>query len=154
MGDPGTIFTLAHASGLLTLDGFARLAALGVRREFAQGDDLMRQGAEADSLYVILAGRVSVVREHPQLSAPILLAELGPGEIVGEMGLLDGEPRSATVAALEDTITVEVPGPALAECVAKYPDLYASLVKLLSKRLRSTNELAAEIQAGSPGQPQ
>ena len=148
VGDPVSIFTLAHASGLLSLDGFARLAAAGERRTFNAGDELMRQGGDAESMYVILSGKVSVVREHPDLSSPIVLAVLGPGEIVGEMGLLDGEPRSATVDAVEDTITMEVSKEALTRSVLAHPDLYGALVKVLSKRLRDTNDLAASIASG------
>jgi CRP-like cAMP-binding protein len=154
VGDPVSIFTLAHASGLLSLDGFARLAAAGERRTFNAGDELMRQGAEADSMYVILSGKVSVVREHPDLSSPIVLAFLGPGEIVGEMGLLDGEARSATVDAVEDTITMEVSKEALTRSVLAHPDLYGALVKVLSRRLRDTNDLAASIASGQPQEPE
>lgn len=109
----------------------------------------MRQGDEASCLHVILAGKVSVAREHAALSNPVILAFLGPGEVVGEMGLLDGEPRSATVIAIEDTVTVEVAADALAECVAEYPQVYAELARVLSRRLRSTDELAAEIVGGT-----
>jgi CRP-like cAMP-binding protein len=150
VGDPVSIFTLAHASGLLSLDGFARLAAAGERRTFGAGDELMRQGAPAETMYVILSGRVSVVREHPDLSSPIVLAFLGPGEIVGEMGLLDGEPRSATVEAVEDTVTMEVSKEALTRSVLAHPDLYGALVRVLSKRLRDTNDLAASIASSQP----
>lgn len=151
MGDPINVIALAHATGLLSLDGFARLAAIGERRQFAKGDELMKQGDPATTMYVILAGRVSVVREHQDLSTPIVLAYLGPGEVVGEMGLLDGEPRSATVTAVEDTIAVEVPADVLDKAVRENPDLYGSLVKLLSKRLRSTDELVADVAAsGAP----
>lgn len=155
MGDPVSIFTLAHASGLLSLDGFARLAAAGERRSFNAGDELMRQGDEASTMYVILSGKVSVVREHPDLSSPIVLAFLGPGEIVGEMGLLDGEARSATVEAVEDTITMEVTKEALTQSVLRHPDLYGALVKVLSRRLRDTNDLAASIasSAGAEADP-
>ena len=155
MGDPVSIFSLAHASGLLSLDGFARLAAAGERKTFNAGDELMRQGADASTMYVILSGKVSVVREHPDLSSPIVLAFLGPGEIVGEMGLLDGEPRSATVEAVEDTITMEVSKEALTQSVLRHPDLYGALVKVLSRRLRDTNDLAASIAstAGADAEP-
>lgn len=144
MGDPTGIFSLAHAAGLLTIDGFARLAAAGERRTYASGERLMKQGEAAASMWVILSGKVSVVREHKDLAVPIPLAMLGPGEVVGEMGLLDGDPRSATVTAVEPTITMEVPQTALSLMVAEHPDLYGALVKVLSKRLRDTNELVAE----------
>ncbi len=153
MGAPASVFALAHASGLLSLDGFARLAAAGERRVFNAGDELMRQGDEANTMFVILSGRVSVVREHPDLSSPIVLAFLGPGEIVGEMGLLDGEPRSATVEAVEDTITMEVSREALTQSVLGHPDLYGALVRVLSKRLRDTNDLAASLASGAEKEP-
>ena len=151
MGDPTTIFSLAHASGLLTIDGFARLAAAGERRVYAPGERLMKQGDAAASMWVILSGKVSVVREHPDLAAPIPLAVLGPGEVVGEMGLLDGDPRSATVNAIEATITMEVAQSALSLMVTEFPDLYAALVKVLSRRLRDTNDLVAQTASDGRG---
>src|SRR5206468_6965534 len=128
----------------LTIDGFARLAAAGERRTYVSGERLMKQGEAAASMWVILSGKVSVVREHKDLAVPIPLAMLGPGEVVGEMGLLDGDPRSATVTAVEPTITMEVPAAGLSSMVAQNPDLYSALVKVLSRRLRDTNELVAE----------
>ena len=149
MGDPIGIFALADASGLVSLDGFARLAAAGERRVFAEGDELMRQGDDANSMFVVLSGKVRVTREHRDLSAPMVLAILGPGEIVGEMGLLDGEPRSATVDAVEDTITMEVSKEALTRAVLRYPELYGALAKVLSKRLREAGDLAASLASGA-----
>ena len=151
MGDPTAIFGLAHASGLLTLDGFARLAGAGARRSYASGERLMKQGDKADSLFVILTGKVNVVREHPDLATPVHLATLGPGDVVGEMGLLDGDPRSATVAAADATIVMEVPQNALSLIVAEHPDVYGALVKVLSKRLRATNELVAQTASDGNG---
>lgn len=151
MGDPTAIFGLAHASGLLTIDGFARLAAVGERRSYAAGERLMKQGEAADSMFVILSGKVHVVREHPDLASPIPLATLGSGEVVGEMGLLDGDPRSATVTAAEPVVAMQVPQTALSQIVAQHPDIYGALVKTLSKRLRDTNELAAQIAGNGNG---
>ena len=133
------------------MDGFARLAAVGERRSFNQGDRLMKQGDAAHSLFVILSGRVSVVREHKDLATPIHLAFLGSGEVVGEMGLLDGEPRSATVTAIESTLAMEVPQTELAKVVSENPDVFAELAKVLSRRLRSTDETAAGIASGKNG---
>lgn len=138
------VVTAAGAPSRVSLGGFARLAGIGERRAFAAGSVLMRQGEESSCMFVILGGTVSVVREHPHISTPIALAHLGPGEIVGEMGLLDGDPRSATVTALEDTLAVEISGEVLQAIVAEHPDVYASLTRVLSKRLRTTNDLAAE----------
>ena len=77
-------------------------------RRFEAGSVLMRQGNVSDCMHVIVSGLVRVEREEPMLGSPILLAELGPGEIVGEIGVVLGVPRSATVTALEDTETMEL----------------------------------------------
>ena len=127
------------------MDGFARLAAVGERRSFNQGDRLMKQGDAAHSLFVILSGRVSVVREHKDLATPVHLAFLSSGEVVGEMGLLDGEPRSATVSAIEPTLVMEVPQEQLAKVVEENPEVFAELAKVLSRRLRNTDATAAQI---------
>src|SRR5687768_2813912 len=76
-----------------------RLALLGHRRLFAPGEVLMRQDEPSDCLHVLVRGRVRVERVQPHSAEPLLVAELGPCETVGEMGLLNDAPRSATVTA-------------------------------------------------------
>jgi CRP-like cAMP-binding protein len=129
----------------IPLDGLAQLARNGIRRTFLAGAELMRQGDVSDAMYVILVGRVRVERVIAQLSEPLLLAELGPGQVVGEMGLLDHEPRSATVTAIEHTEAVELDDLALAQTVLRYPEVGTALLRLLSERLRSTDELAMDL---------
>ncbi len=135
--------------GHIPLDGLTRLAERGQSRVFPMGSLLMRQGEPADTLYVILSGRVRVDRSHPDLVLPVPLAELGPGEVVGEMGLLDGEPRSATVTAIEDTETLELDAADLAYTVLRHPEVSTSLLRTLSRRLRSVDDLATRM-AGRP----
>ena len=72
-----------------------------------------------------------------------ILAFLGPGAIVGELAVLDGLPRSATVLALRDSELLFVSKAKFEECAAKYPELYAHLLVLLASRLRDTNDVIA-----------
>ncbi len=125
--------------------GLTRLAERGHPRAFPMGKLLMQQGEPADTLYIILSGLVRVERSHPDLLQSVVLAELGPGEVVGEMGLLDGKPRSATVTALADTETLEVSAADLAYIVLRHPEVSMALLQKISRRLRSTDELAAEM---------
>ena len=120
------------------------LAARGTRRRFARGDVLMRQGEPSLSLYVILSGRVRVDRTTDS-GTTMMLAELGPDEIVGEMGVLDAEPRTATVTAVADTETLELLASALAIALLESPAVSAGLLRLLSRRLRTTDELIDRI---------
>jgi CRP/FNR family cyclic AMP-dependent transcriptional regulator len=101
----------------------------------------MRQGDISDALHVILAGRVRVERTHSGDATPIELAELGANEVVGEIGVLDGGPRTATVTALEETRTLELHRTLLAVVLIQYPEIATDLLRKLSARLRSTDEI-------------
>src|SRR5207249_4867669 len=84
------------------------LVERGQVRTFAAGETLMRQGDPSDTMQVILSGRVRVERAGEGREGPLVLAELGPNEIVGEVGILDGGARTATVTALAPTRTLEL----------------------------------------------
>lgn len=126
-------------------EGLARLALLGRRRVFEAGAVLMHQGDPSKAMYIITRGLVRVVREHQALAEPLHLADLGDGEIVGEMGVLDGEPRSATVTALEETETIEIGSTSLSLTILQFPEVAGVLLKTFSQRLRSTDELAEQL---------
>ena len=129
----------------LPRDGLAKLARHGQECSFSPGAKLVTQGEISESMFVIVRGRVRVERWEGPTALPVMLAELGPGEIVGEMGLLDREPRSATVQAIENTDTVELSAAALAVTMLEFPEVTAALLHTLSRRLRNTNELAEQI---------
>src|SRR5438552_3127009 len=122
------------------LDGLARLGEEGSRRSFPAGSVLMAQGADSDSMHIIVSGQVRVERSHPDLTEPLELAILGPGEVVGEMGVLDGAPRSATITAIADTETLEIAAPLLAELVLRFPEATRKLLSITSQRIRSADE--------------
>ena len=129
--------------------GLQMLAERGRPRHFAAGDVIMRQGDASDALHVVTRGRVRVEREQPA-KTPLLLAELGPGDVIGEMGLLDGGPRSATVTAVEDTDTLELHATVMAVVVMQFPQISAALLRTLSRRLRSADELADSLARRPP----
>ena len=123
----------------------ARLAAGGQHHLFRRGEVLMRQGDASLAMYVIVRGQVQVERTHPHILAPVELAVLGPGEVVGEMGLLDGEPRSATARALEDVDAMEIDRDALGTAMLDHPELAAALLHIVTQRMRSTDQLLTEL---------
>ena len=125
-------------------DGLDALAERGRPRRFAKGDVLMRQGEPSDVLHVIQRGRVRVERVLPD-EPVVILAELDATEVVGEMGLLDNAPRSATVTAITDTETLELDASVVAAVIVQYPDVATALLRTLSRRLRSADELAEHL---------
>src|SRR5690349_8943792 len=98
----------------IPLEALARLAEYGQLCSFQAGEPLMRQGDRSEALHVILKGRVRVERQNPSHDEPLVLAEFLPGDVVGEMGVLEGAPRSATVSALEETETLGLSAATLA----------------------------------------
>jgi len=116
----------------IPLNGLTSLASQGQERLFHEGEVLMRQGERSDLMYVIVQGQA------------VRVAELGPGETAGEMGLLDREPRSATVVAVEDTSAIGLTAGTLAEVMLELPEVARSLLHILSARIRSTDELIME----------
>jgi CRP/FNR family transcriptional regulator, cyclic AMP receptor protein len=134
--------SLFHA---MPVTGLRALARQGRSRTFAPGDVLMRQGDQSDCLHIIVGGQVRVERSHPQILSPVVLAELGPGTVVGEMGVIDNLPRSATVTAVTETHTLEVHATVLSKVIEEYPDVAMALLRLLTNRLRSTDELTDDI---------
>lgn len=111
----------------------------------------MRQGEQGDAMQVILSGRVRVERTPPGETVARLLAELGPNDVVGEIGVLDGGPRTATVTALQETRTLELHRTLLAVVLIQHPDVAAELLRTLSQRLRSTDEILDTLTGRGTG---
>ena len=88
---------------------------------------------------IITRWRRYLQRQQPGLEVPLVLAELGPGEVVGEMGVLDGGLRTASVTALEDVEALEVSYAAVALTLLQYPQAVTVLVRTLTQRLRATD---------------
>jgi NTE family protein len=110
-------------------------------RTFAAGEALCREGEPAASLFVLVDGTAAVLSP----GGTGMLARIGSGEVVGEMGVVTGEPRSATVVADVDTTALELDAGAFSALAARSPTLLANVSRILSRRLAAARrEVAAE----------
>ncbi len=116
---------------------------------FAAGETIVRMGEPGWTLYVVRSGMVRVVRDLPG-GGSVTLAVLGPGEFFGELSIFDGEKRSATVIAEEDTETVTLGRFDIVRVVSHDPQVGLSLLKSLSARLRATDARLADGERGLP----
>jgi small-conductance mechanosensitive channel len=110
---------------------------------FAPGEVLTREGAEAHHLYVIDSGRVSVRVGAPGHEREV--AQLHEGEFFGEMSLLTGEKRSATVVALSDTQCYRLDADAFRQVLARRPDLAEQVASELAARRNALLATRAEL---------
>ncbi|MDX6592230.1 MAG: family transcriptional regulator, cyclic receptor protein [Gaiellales bacterium] len=104
------------------------LAARGQEQDAPAGQVLIREGATAGSLFVILAGRVRVGRGGKPLG------ELGPGEVLGELAMLGQGARGASAIVEEDARLLVVPATAVRELLAERPTLREGLERAAAGR--------------------
>jgi CRP-like cAMP-binding protein len=103
------------------------------------GEDLFRRGDYGGSLYIVIDGRLRVLGTR-ETGEEWVLAELGQGESVGEMSVLGGGRRSATVYAVRDTNLARLSRSAFERLSAKYPHSIAPIfIKKVIERLQQTN---------------
>ena len=114
-----------------------QVAAVTVPAEFKKGTVMTRQGAAGGLAFIIVSGRAEVVRDGKRL------ALLGPGDVVGELSLIDGQPRSATVTATSDLEVLELDRADLLKLVTKAPPFMRKLLESLAGRLRDVDLLPA-----------
>ena len=109
-----------------------------------KGEILFNKGDEGNSLFAILSGWVKIVTQDEQ-GNEVILNQVGAGEIIGEMALLDHEPRSAGVVALEKTSALELSREDFMEILKGQPDLALSVIRNLSARLRHNTNYIEKI---------
>jgi CRP-like cAMP-binding protein len=124
----------------LAEEDLARVAEVAEPRRFDAGTVVLREGDASDTCYVIRSGRARALREQTD-GRSITLAQFGPGDIFGELAMLDDEGRSATVETLEETEAIAILGSDMRRLLHDHPEIAVKLVVALGRRLRDTNEL-------------
>jgi NTE family protein len=112
-----------------------RLAAELETLNLKRGDVLVRQGEVADALYVVVTGRFAVTLDGRRQ----LVAELGPGQPIGEIAFLAGGTRTATVTALRDSLVLRLGRAEFEELSAKSPGIWRALTLALARRVAEAN---------------
>lgn len=130
---------------LQTLAGY--LDAYGAKA----GVTVCRQGDRSDFMCLLFRGRASVVKTdlHQQQKE---IASIGPGQTVGEMALIDGEPRSASVIAKNAVVLLVLSEERFDQMAEEVPRLWGKLLlqlaRIMSRRLRQTSGILAEYMQG------
>jgi CRP/FNR family cyclic AMP-dependent transcriptional regulator len=107
------------------------VAALANEVEFTDGQTVTREGDLGDAFYVIVDGRLSVSRNGSAVR------ELGPGDFLGEISLVDGRPRTATTTALGPVDALVIRRPAFLELMDTFGAVRLGIVMALTDRIRS-----------------
>jgi small-conductance mechanosensitive channel len=148
---------LAEAMDLLGRIDFVQALSTEARKvlaerarflEYGPGQAVVRQGEQGDTLYLVARGEVAVrVRIDAGGSVAKEVARLGRGALFGEMSVLTGEPRTATVVALDDAALLAVDRDAFERILSAEPELAQRLAETIARRRMALDAVRAEQQA-------
>jgi CRP-like cAMP-binding protein len=119
------------------------LAAASERRRYHAGERVVHQGDAPDGLYLVGSGAVRVVRRSN--GTEVTLATVEAGECFGELGVIDGKPRTATAVATIESLLYFLPTEPFLDLLERTPLLALRLLGLLAARVRRTDSLALEL---------
>ena len=134
-----------HLAGLFDAADPAVLAEIEANTEWitlAGGETLFHRGDPGDAAYIVISGRLRV------LDGTRALNEVGAGETIGEMALLSGERRSATVHAVRDSLLARLPADAFLGLVHRHPSVLRRIAGFLVERLRRSTQSPARTRSG------
>ncbi|MBK5233923.1 MAG: Crp/Fnr family transcriptional regulator [Thermoleophilia bacterium] len=121
-------------------DELERFSRVAVPRSYPDGTRVFHEGDRSDACYIVRTGTFRVTREHPDGRA-ITLATLSTGDIVGELAMLDGEVRSASVETLGgEGELLALPASDVRSLLERHPEITVKMVAALTRRLRAANE--------------
>jgi CRP-like cAMP-binding protein len=112
----------------------AAVANVAQESFFQPGQIIVTQGTPGQAFYMIITGRVEILRDGVSLGA------FGPGDFFGEMSLLDAAPRSATIRALDQTSCLMLSSWDFRALLERHPSIAIKLLEVLSRRLRVADE--------------
>jgi CRP-like cAMP-binding protein len=122
------------------------IAGICTERNFQPGEYLMKQGESGIGLFIILSGRVRIEKTDAS-GKQVEIAENGPGDIMGEMAVFDGAPRSASVKAVSETTCLVLASWEFNSFLKTRPEVALDLLPIVVKRFRETNDALTGLKA-------
>lgn len=154
MDDPYEALRQMPVFGGLTDEELAKVVSLATTKQVARGTLVVRQGDLAKELFVIQQGAMEVSAKIGDDEERIL-SRLGAGDCFGEMALIDIQPRSASVRALEDSVLISLSNKAFRSLsgwnLQTYTLIVLNLAREISRRLRRADAVVAEFASLASG---
>ena len=114
------------------------------RQSFSTGEVIFKKGENPRAAYLIQAGSVKIVVGEGEGEKATMVETLAAGDLLGEMALVDAQPRSATAQAKQQTTVIVITAIEFAKRMEKSDPFMRSMVQALTKRLRNMNEARSE----------
>ncbi|OLC37014.1 MAG: hypothetical protein AUH28_05070, partial [Acidobacteria bacterium 13_1_40CM_56_16] len=124
----------------LSIDSLLKLGSCLKIAEFPPSEVIVREGAPGVSMYIIKSGLVEVRKKDPTTGFDFLVAQLSEGAAVGEMSLLTGKPRSATVTTVQPTVVFTLTRADFRNLLTQHPEISLGLARILAERLEDATK--------------
>src|SRR5919204_1868607 len=124
----------------LSPESLAKLGACLKTSEFSPAEVIVREGAPGVSMYIIKSGLVEVRKKDPVTGIDFLVAQLSEGAAVGEMSLLTGKARSATVTTVQPTVVFTLTRADFRNLLTQHPEISLGLARILAERLEDATK--------------
>ncbi len=124
----------------LSNDSLVKLGSCLKIGDFPPAEVIVREGAPGVSMYIIKSGMVEVRKKDPTTGIDFLVAQLSAGAAVGEMSLLTGKPRSATVTTVQPTVVFTLTRADFRNLVTQHPEISLGLARILAERLEDATK--------------
>lgn len=128
----------------MSLEQLEAISRIVTETAVFESEVIFKENEMGDRLYVIVEGRVAVVKNY-RTSHEVVLATLKETDYFGEMAILDNEPRSATIVVEEDSRLLSISGQKLRDIVQQKPEIAFEIFKVLTQRLRRTDQKLSEL---------
>jgi putative ABC transport system ATP-binding protein len=125
------------------------LAFTSEHARFEAGETLFRQGEDSDAAYVIISGAADILIDTDH--GPVVISQVSENVIIGEMGIVTGDPRSATIMARTELVALRLRKEVFLALMAEFPQMALSVTRLMVKRLQ--NNLTAISRSDGQGGP-
>src|SRR5205085_4662436 len=124
----------------LSVDECQQVVKRMKRRDFPPNQIIVREGAPGSSMFFITSGNVEVRKKDSNTNIDFLLTEMGPGQNFGEMSLLTGKPRTATVITLQPTTCAVLEQKDFHDLLLQYPKIGLALTTILAERVETASQ--------------
>jgi CRP/FNR family cyclic AMP-dependent transcriptional regulator len=124
------------------------LSAITIEQTIPAKTMVFKEGDKGDALYIIKAGKVNILKRNNAGIDSVLVA-LGKGNVIGDMAIIDEQPRSASVATIQETTFLIITKDDFRTLLGEVPDISFSILKMTTERLRNTNMHLKQLEAST-----
>lgn len=124
------------------------LSAITIEQIIPPKNIVFKEGDKGDALYIVKNGKVNILKRNSS-GVDSILVSLGKGAVIGDMAIIDEQPRSASIATIQETTFLIITKDDFRNLLAEVPEISFQILKLTTERLRATNVHLKELEAST-----